>query len=138
MLLRWLKEAQLTILTMSSSVLIAACYGAQYVGEQFSLSLVTGRVTDQTDQEGVEGIEVCLEIPGDGGTVRTCSTTEPDGSYQIVDDEYLEQLASDRISTLAVSDVDGDTNGPYIDQEIEIPPASLPTSIDVELEPAIN
>jgi hypothetical protein len=136
MLPRWFKEAQLTILTMGSTVIIAACSGAPYAGEQ--ISLVTGRVTDQTDQEGIEGIDVCLEIPHEGDTVRTCARTASDGSYNIVDDIYLEQLAADRSATLTVTDDDGETNGAYLDEQVGIPPSSLPTEIDVALEPDPN
>ena len=121
---------------MGSCMLLVACSSGPYGGE--TLSLVTGRVTDQTDQAGIEGIEVCLEIPHDGDTVRTCARTASDGSYTVVDDVYLEQLASDRTSTLAVRDDDGDTHGAYLDQEIAIPPASLPTEIDVPLDRAVN
>jgi len=135
-LLRRLKEIQLTILTMSSSVLIAACYGAQYAGEQ--ISLVVGRVTGQDTSDPVENVEVCLEIPDGPDTVRTCATTDAQGNYEIVDDEYLEQLASDRTSKIVATDVDGDANGAFQQAEVDIPPANLPMTVDVEMEPATN
>ncbi|MBW2457325.1 MAG: hypothetical protein JRI68_22645 [Deltaproteobacteria bacterium] len=119
-----------------SAIVLTACGGGLYAGEQ--VSLVVGRVTDQADSSGVENIEVCLEIPDGSNTVRTCASTGSTGHYDIVEDEYLEQLATDRTSTLAVSDVDGDAHGAYLDQDVEIPPANLPMTIDVELEPASN
>ncbi len=135
MLLQWLNESRPTILALSSLALVA-CGGDLYAGEK--VSLVVGRVTDQTDSMGIENIEVCLEIPNDANTVRTCASTGSTGHYDIVEDEYLEQLATDRTSILAASDVDGDAHGAYLDRDVEIPPANLPMTIDVQLAPASN
>jgi hypothetical protein len=128
---RGLKELALSVLTMGSSVLIAACYGAQYAGERM-LSLVTGTVRFQAT--GVEGIEVCATV--DTSASRYCATTDADGQYEVMVDEYFETDAYEQGCKLEVRDVDGAANGDYAPQDVAIPAETVPTVADVDLVPS--
>ena len=130
-LTRGVKELGLSILTLGSSVLIAACYGAQYAGEQM-VSIITGNVRDQG--QGVAGIQVCASTTNGGG----CATTDANGYYDVMVDTSIETEAWEDGCKLQVQDIDGADNGEYAPAEVDVPPETVPTVVDVDLVPAVN
>lgn len=128
------KRFALGVMTTGTGLFIAACYGtgAYYDDDDSWVStIVQGLVS--FNQQGVQGLEVCV-TPDVANGYSACVLTDGNGGYLIEEeDSYLDEVNTNG-GELTVTDVDGEDNGAYVDQVIAIDPGTIPASIDVELE----
>ncbi|MBI4951844.1 MAG: hypothetical protein HY908_07400 [Myxococcales bacterium] len=130
---RWLKKAELTILTLGSSVLIAACYGAQYVGQRL-VHLLDGRVSDPKGA-GVQGIQVCVTTPSEGAE-RACAPSDATGRFELQGDYQFAQSLRSGGYHLEAADVDGAANGAFATTTTDVPAGAPQSPVNLQLTPA--
>ena len=124
-----IKRVCLSVVGAGTSLLIAACYGAQMYDYERNM-VVEGRVTDE-DVQGVGGLEVCANVPGYGSE---CVFTNALGQYKVYSDTDLINHADTKGFWVVVRDVDGAENGLFEDEEIPVDSGSVPANVDVQVE----
>ncbi len=124
-----IKRVCLSVVGAGTSLLIAACYGAQMYDYERNM-VVEGRVSSE-DVQGVQGLEVCANVPGYGSE---CVYTNVYGEYRVFSDIDLLNHADSKGFWVVVRDVDGAENGLYEGEEIPVDSGSVPAKVDVLVE----
>lgn len=129
-----IKRVCLAVVGAGSSLVIAACYGVHTEWDMYqpenNRKVVSGRVING-EMQGVDGMEVCANVPGYGAE---CTYTSSGGYYEVNAEPHLRDHADANGFWVVVKDVDGPVNGHYEDEAIPVDPGSVPAQVDIQVE----